>query len=269
MINHQNGFSTAVSSATTAGNTTSPLLTLPVIDPPFYLAFDATSINGNYEVVLVSSKTATNVNHAALLHDHNSEEEVRMIVPAEEMDALSTLITPGIVQMYAAATAPQGWLLCQGQEVSRTDYAALFAAISTTYGVGDGTTTFLVPNLQGRVPVGVSTTDNAFDRGDTGGEKTNTLTVAQMPVHNHGAAGGTGQAVYHGAGTGTQLASASGILAGGNFQSNKYHSNAGSSGANSYATLDINTNHAHANNGSSSAHNNLQPFLALNFIIKT
>lgn len=60
----------------------------------------------------------------------------------------------GLISMYGAATAPTGWLLCDGSAVSRTTYADLFAVTSTTYGVGDGSTTFNVPNLTGRFPLG-------------------------------------------------------------------------------------------------------------------
>ena len=63
----------------------------------------------------------------------------------------------GVMAPYAGATAPTGWLLCDGTAVSRTTYAALFAITSTTYGVGDGTSTFNVPDLRGRIPVGAGT----------------------------------------------------------------------------------------------------------------
>ena len=60
----------------------------------------------------------------------------------------------GAIETYAGSTAPNGWLLCFGQAVSRTTYADLFAALSTTHGVGDGSTTFNLPDLRGRVPAG-------------------------------------------------------------------------------------------------------------------
>lgn len=63
----------------------------------------------------------------------------------------------GIVQMYAGATVPSGWLLCNGQAVSRATYSALFTAISTTWGVGNGSTTFNVPDMREAAPVGVGT----------------------------------------------------------------------------------------------------------------
>jgi hypothetical protein len=65
-------------------------------------------------------------------------------------------IPPGIEMLIAAAVAPDGWLLCEGDDVSRTTYAALFAKIGTTFGVGDGTTTFGLPDLSGDAPAGHS-----------------------------------------------------------------------------------------------------------------
>lgn len=69
--------------------------------------------------------------------------------------ALSSFLLPsGIIIPFAGASAPGGWLLCAGQAVNRVTYGILFAAIGTTYGTGDGSTTFNVPDLRGRVPFG-------------------------------------------------------------------------------------------------------------------
>lgn len=66
----------------------------------------------------------------------------------------NSLLPTGSVLAFAGAVAPTGFLLCQGQAVSRTTYAVLFSIVGTTYGAGNGTTTFNVPDLRGRVPVG-------------------------------------------------------------------------------------------------------------------
>lgn len=71
---------------------------------------------------------------------------------------LSALIPPGTIIHYAGRTVPSGWLICNGANVSRTDYAALFAAIGTIYGTGDGVTTFGLPNLNGRFLEGTTYT---------------------------------------------------------------------------------------------------------------
>jgi microcystin-dependent protein len=70
---------------------------------------------------------------------------------------LATLEIPGEIKLYAGASVPSGYLLCDGQAVSRTTYAALFTAISTTWGIGNNSTTFNVPDLREAVPVGVGT----------------------------------------------------------------------------------------------------------------
>jgi microcystin-dependent protein len=75
---------------------------------------------------------------------------------------------------------------CEGQELSRIEYDILFNAIGTTYCVGDGSTTFNLPNLKGRVITGIDSNDTDFDAlGETGGEKTHTLTLEEMPKHSH------------------------------------------------------------------------------------
>ena len=71
---------------------------------------------------------------------------------------LSALIPPGTIIHYAGRTVPSGWLICNGANVSRTDYAALFAAIGTIYGTGDGVTTFGLPNMGGRFLEGTTYT---------------------------------------------------------------------------------------------------------------
>ena len=88
----------------------------------------------------------------------------------------------GIVMSFAGATAPEGWLLCDGSAVSRSSYSALFDVIGTTYGAGDGSTTFNVPDLSGKVIIGVSGTHAL---GTSGGEETHTLLTAEIPAHTH------------------------------------------------------------------------------------
>lgn len=101
-----------------------------------------------------------------------------------------TFVQVGAVELLAG-TPPDsstGWLVCDGSAVSRTTYSLLFAAIGTTFGVGDGSTTFNLPDLRGRVPVGsgAGTGLTARTLGQTFGEETHTLTVTEMPSHNHG-----------------------------------------------------------------------------------
>ena len=92
----------------------------------------------------------------------------------------------GMYGYFAGNNAPTNWLRCDGQEVSRTDYAELFNTIGTTYGSGDGATTFNLPNvnLENRTLVG-SSGDGEFSLGNTGGEKEHALTINEMPTHSH------------------------------------------------------------------------------------
>ena len=94
----------------------------------------------------------------------------------------------GTIKPWGKATAPAGYLLCDGSAVSRTTYADLFAVISTTYGAGDSSTTFNVPDLQGKFPQGKSGTTNL---ATTGGA--NTVTVAV--TNNQAATNATNQTV--------------------------------------------------------------------------
>lgn len=104
------------------------------------------------------------------------------------------LVPPGTVSMYAGATAPGGWLLCDGAAVSRTTYADLFAALGTAYGAGNGTTTFNVPNFVDRYPIGVG----AAARGSTLGSQTPTVVVASAGAHSHGGVTGAAGSHSHG-----------------------------------------------------------------------
>ena len=86
---------------------------------------------------------------------------------------------PGAVIPYAGSSAPDGWLLCDGRTVSRTTYAALFAVIGTTYGAGDGKNTFALPNLQGRVAAGTSSSHPLASKA---GADSKQITRANLPA---------------------------------------------------------------------------------------
>lgn len=143
-------------------------------------------------------------------------------------------IPSGSIMAYAAAAAPSGWLLCDGASLLRADYPELFAVIGTTYGAADGSH-FTLPNLKGKVIVGFNSSETEFDAmGETGGEKTHALTEAELAAHKH-----TIATASTGAG-GTAHASA--YLADG--------------------TRDTSTV------GSGTAHQNLQPYITLQYVIK-
>jgi microcystin-dependent protein len=151
----------------------------------------------------------------------------------------------GAMVMWGTAPAPTGWLLCDGSAVSRTTYAALFAILSTTYGVGDGSTTFNLPDLRGRVPVGKNA-GTFSSLGGTGGEETHTLTAAEIASHTHNQFNGAGSF---------------------SFGSTPHFVSLGN-GASDSAQLYGNGTGMQPNSPADGAHNNLQPYLTLNFIIK-
>lgn len=120
----------------------------------------------------------------------------------------------GSMMPYGSTTIPENWLLCNGQAVSRTTYSDLFAVIGTSYGDGDGSTTFNLPDKQGRVSVGLSSSETEFNLlGKTGGEKEHTLTIDEIPSHGHtvnySASGGTGLGITA---MGEQLSDSSSII---------------------------------------------------------
>lgn len=161
-------------------------------------------------------------------------------------------LATGAIMAYAGSTVPDGWLLCDGSAVSRTDHADLFDIIGTTYGVGDGSTTFNVPDLQGRTIVGVGSGSGLSARalGDTFGAETHTLTTAEIPSHTHV---DTGHA--HTEVTATAFAG----FTGGPPPVPSAIPGVGVTGLAS-ATL--------TNTGGDGAHNIIQPSAALNYIIR-
>lgn len=148
----------------------------------------------------------------------------------------------GSVVEYSSDIIPLNWLLCDGQAVSRIDYSELFNLIGTTYGSGDGSTTFNLPNYKGRVSVGKDTSQTEFNNlGKKGGEKTHTLTVNEMPSHTHNAIN------YTNGYTGGSQTNFQTVLSGNEVSG---------------------TPQAVKSTGGGQSHNNLQPYITSNYIIK-
>lgn len=186
-------------------------------------------------------------------------------------------VPAGTIVQWGGAAVPANWLLCDGQVVSRSTYASLFAAIGTAYGVGDGSTTFKLPDLRGRVPVGKN--GGSFGTlGATGGVEDVTLTTAQMPSHTHVQDAHTHTQNSH---NHTQDAHSHGgvIITGGlSVPNGSYYGVWGNYGlkntdnatATNQATTatNQNTTATNQNTGGGGSHTNVQPYQVVNYIIK-
>ncbi|GAB4308503.1 MAG: tail fiber protein [Phototrophicales bacterium] len=154
------------------------------------------------------------------------------------------------IRMFAGNFAPRGWAFCDGQLLAVSQNDALFSLLGTIYG-GDGRTTFGLPDLRGRIPIhaGQGTGLSPRRLGQKGGEETVTLTVNQLPPHNH---------TIHAANSGNAQSSPVGNLPGTDRVVMYFNS------ADRPATLAANTIES---TGNSQPHSNLMPFLCINFII--
>jgi len=185
------------------------------------------------------------------------------------------------VKMTASATEPPGWVFCRGQAISRVSYAALWAVIGSIFGGGDGASTFNVPDMRDRFPIG--SWSNAH--GSMGGETNHTLTNAEMPYHSHGGVSATENQGFNfnfstgGRSDGAQYQPMGGQVVG-NQANSVYaipgytsvaafagpydHSHSGTTG-----TQNQNHNHNIPADGGNATHNNTPQFTALNYVIYT
>ncbi|MGP0063237.1 MAG: phage tail protein [Isosphaeraceae bacterium] len=156
----------------------------------------------------------------------------------------------GEIRLFAGNFAPTGWALCQGQTLEIAQNEALFSLLGTTYG-GNGQTTFALPDLRSRIPVHQGTNGSngiTYVMGMTGGEEQVTLTVSQIPHHTHAPQAQSAPGNQQGPGRGFWAQSNVG-----QFSSSAPNAIMGSS--------------AISSTGGGQAHNNIMPYVALNFII--
>jgi len=152
----------------------------------------------------------------------------------------------GMVVLFAGTDEPDDWMICDGRAIDRSSYAPLYAILGTTYGSGDGVSTFNLPDLRGRSAMGTgqgvtgegNTTGTSRSLGQKGGFETHTLTAAQMPAHTH------------------------------NYVASTVASDASISLLGSGNRVTAQPSTATSSAGSGSAHPNVSPYAVLNYLIR-
>ena len=298
---------------------------------------DEIQSNGKRLYNIIDDATNHIIQQNCILERSNVNDEegtkINAFMMKQIIDEINKNTPVGVIHAYAGLHAPSGYLLCQGQQVSRTVYADLFRVIGTSYGIGDGSTTFHLPDLRGRVVVGLKDDDSDFNTlAKKAGSKTHTLTVNEMPSHTHkqnahkhtsgGSSSSTGSHTHTatsnstGAHTHTVSGTAAsagthqhdstfnmgynvhadgaafakayksttwnGTVADDGAHTHKVSGTAASAGSHSH-TITVNSGGAHSHTitvsvdnttavnqatGGGEAHNNMQPYLVMNYIIK-
>jgi microcystin-dependent protein len=208
------------------------------------------------------------------LEDGIRQLQLRLAAQQAQMQQADPI---GRIEAFGGSTAPAGWLMCNGAAVSRTQYPRLFAAFGTTYGAGNGSTTFALPNASGRVLVGRDASQAEFDQlGETGGHTTHQLSLNEMPVHTHAQnphehSASSGDAGNHShpfsrnfGGTGNAEATQRGFFGSGGAT----NINTNNAGTHSHSVSVNNATATNQNTGGNAAHNNLQPYLVIQYIIR-
>ncbi len=202
-----------------------------------------------------------------------------------------TIISSGSIQMFAGSTAPYGWLICDGSAVSRSVYSDLFKVIGTTYGAGNSNSTFTLPDMRGRLPMGAGTGTSLTARtlGSALGAETVTLATTNLPSHTHATSVSTESATHTHTGTSSDQSvththnynlpigttgSTTGIIDSLTASSSGTPLTGGQSADHIHGTTFGNASQTHSHNiindptGSGTAFGIILPAIAVNFIIK-
>ncbi len=242
--NHASAFATAAQgSAADSALQSGDIDTLAELNS---VVTDATLID-TADSRLSDSRTCNNT------FDNASTARTNLGLGTAAIESAASLSPTGGVQAYAGSSSPTGWLICDGSAVSRTTYSDLFSVVSTTYGVGDGSTTFNLPDISGRVIAGKESTASLLTSagsgvdgatlGSTGGSQTHQLDENEMPIHDHDTSDRYDTTSRNMADTGSGV----------------------SVRLNNITTLARTVTSA----GGDLAHQNTQPTIVLNYIIKT
>jgi len=184
------------------------------------------------------------------------DNTTKLATTAFVQSALTAGVITGAIQMWPTTSAPSGYLLCDGSAVSRTTYSALFALFGTTFGVGDGSTTFNVPNYTNRMPYGTTI-------GSTGGASTTTIGQTNLPNVNFTVTDSGHRHL-------TAIIDSAGSLSFGNSNPTSYVGIGGGVSTNYVEyTNTVTTGISVASGGSGTALTTISPYLGINFIIKT
>jgi microcystin-dependent protein len=192
------------------------------------------------------------------------------------------LAQTGEIKMWPTNTPPTGYLMCDGSQVSRSTYAALFALIGTTFGVGDGSTTFNLPNYLNRFAVGAG---SSYALAATGGSKDATLvshshtfsatTGTESAGHTHSGTTSTNGNHQHSIARYASNGAGPNVLIGQSLYDNQGYTDFAGDHTHTFTTGGVSANHTHSVSGSTSTQGssatdaNLPPYLAIHFIIKT
>ena len=207
---------------------------------------DGIATNGETQIYWTAFTNVSSLNNKALLTQISSHTSnistinstLSSLQTTVNNNVVSYTVPTGTIAMWSTKTAPSGWLLCNGQAVSRSTYSKLYGVIGTTFGYSSSSN-FKVPDFRDRFPLGAG---NSYALNALGGEKTHTLTTSEMPSHSHTVTDAYASSQGHAVADG-----------------------------NSRTVLETSTSTTRTttSTGSGAAHNNMPPYIGIYFIIKT
>lgn len=232
----------------------------------------------SYSTTPGANSNINGINIAEGMNSSGVNDAIRqMMADIANMLAGGILPPSGTVQAFLGNVAPTGWQFCDGSAISRTTYSALYAVIGVQYGAGDGSTTFNVPDYRGRTLIGAGTGPGLTGRtlAAEGGEETHQLTIGEVPTHAFSGTTNTAGAHTHTLNdTGHSHTVAYGDNNSGSGEPGHGSGTATENTGTSNTGITVNgvADHQHTfsgvTDGGNGGHNNMQPFVVCNFIVK-